>query len=349
MVDQLDKFTDGPRCLAVGSLIDDHSSYSSDFESLSSISVSSTSSEFSEIEQVILEEVNDEIHSGTELPRPVVMEAWGPGCGRTPTIESSGASSDSPNGSCGVALAPVRRARVRGTVFLSGSITNQQTTQNVMHKHNSAVSFQPDSSIAADQMHTAVVPSRQGRSRFGNQYETLSQHAIASDEELLASLLSIMDRQHQESADQDTLLEALNKEHLELALMYELKEQELSRMHAQSKQKSAELSELHQARDAEVAQKYAEIYELCQSHDAELAQKDEEILELRQTQVTLQEELQMQRVQGTCVVCLGATPSLALVPCGHLVLCRSCRYTSALDDCPICRCPIDSMLQIFVP
>jgi len=59
MVDQLDKFTDGPRCLAVGSLIDDHSSYSSDFESLSSISVSSTSSEFSEIEQVILEEVNE--------------------------------------------------------------------------------------------------------------------------------------------------------------------------------------------------------------------------------------------------------------------------------------------------
>ena len=36
-----------------------------------------------------------------------------------------------------------------------------------------------------------------------------------------------------------------------------------------------------------------------------------------------------------CVVCLDEMRSTVLIPCGHLVACRSC--TERLDRCPICR------------
>ena len=46
-----------------------------------------------------------------------------------------------------------------------------------------------------------------------------------------------------------------------------------------------------------------------------------------------------------CVVCLEGKPVMALVPCGHRVLCESCHV--GLQTCPICMTPVESVLKIF--
>mmetsp|Transcript_11114 Transcript_11114/g.33023 ORF Transcript_11114/g.33023 Transcript_11114/m.33023 type:complete len:146 (-) Transcript_11114:140-577(-) len=47
----------------------------------------------------------------------------------------------------------------------------------------------------------------------------------------------------------------------------------------------------------------------------------------------------------TCVVCLDAAPTHALVPCGHRCLCAGC--ARQLDACPLCRKPCTSAIRIF--
>ena len=48
-----------------------------------------------------------------------------------------------------------------------------------------------------------------------------------------------------------------------------------------------------------------------------------------------------------CVVCLERKPVMALVPCGHRVLCESCHVDLQTRQCPICMTPVESVLKIF--
>lgn len=45
-----------------------------------------------------------------------------------------------------------------------------------------------------------------------------------------------------------------------------------------------------------------------------------------------------------CVVCFEQPKTMAFVPCGHLVVCGEC--AKALDSCPICRGPRESLLYV---
>ncbi|KAK3279491.1 hypothetical protein CYMTET_12627 [Cymbomonas tetramitiformis] len=50
-----------------------------------------------------------------------------------------------------------------------------------------------------------------------------------------------------------------------------------------------------------------------------------------------------------CVICLDAEREMALVPCGHAVLCRACSQQITLDSnqCPLCKLPIQSTIKLF--
>ena len=47
-----------------------------------------------------------------------------------------------------------------------------------------------------------------------------------------------------------------------------------------------------------------------------------------------------------CVVCDDLVAAVALVPCGHLCMCLTC--AELVDECPLCRLPIDQRLRVFI-
>ncbi|KAK3243075.1 hypothetical protein CYMTET_47217 [Cymbomonas tetramitiformis] len=48
-----------------------------------------------------------------------------------------------------------------------------------------------------------------------------------------------------------------------------------------------------------------------------------------------------------CIICCDKPFSVALVPCGHVCLCRDCSTCGQLDRCPICRATVDSVLNLY--
>jgi len=49
--------------------------------------------------------------------------------------------------------------------------------------------------------------------------------------------------------------------------------------------------------------------------------------------------------QRSCIICLENERCVALIPCGHLCLCRECSGTQ--KKCPICRTPIQDLLRTY--
>jgi hypothetical protein len=47
-----------------------------------------------------------------------------------------------------------------------------------------------------------------------------------------------------------------------------------------------------------------------------------------------------------CTVCYDSAANIALVPCGHTVLCNRC--ASRVSECPVCRAKVQSRLRIFL-
>ena len=47
-----------------------------------------------------------------------------------------------------------------------------------------------------------------------------------------------------------------------------------------------------------------------------------------------------------CVVCLTNSKQYAVIPCGHLCLCKEC--SERLTNCPVCRCLIKDILKVYV-
>jgi len=48
---------------------------------------------------------------------------------------------------------------------------------------------------------------------------------------------------------------------------------------------------------------------------------------------------------NTCIICLENERCVALIPCGHLCLCRECSGTQ--KKCPVCRTPIQDLLRTY--
>jgi len=55
---------------------------------------------------------------------------------------------------------------------------------------------------------------------------------------------------------------------------------------------------------------------------------------------------------GTCVVCLNASATHVVVPCGHQAFCEECAKnfkSSRRQDCPCCRARITQIIKVYVP
>jgi len=46
-----------------------------------------------------------------------------------------------------------------------------------------------------------------------------------------------------------------------------------------------------------------------------------------------------------CIICLENERCVALIPCGHLCLCRECSGTQT--KCPVCRTPVTTYLRTY--
>jgi len=70
---------------------------------------------------------------------------------------------------------------------------------------------------------------------------------------------------------------------------------------------------------------------------------NKENLELHQRLYSAKEgDLQ---IKHTCVICMD---NLVNVPCRHLAICMSCSQQDNVDSCPICRCSIRELMQVFL-
>lgn len=94
---------------------------------------------------------------------------------------------------------------------------------------------------------------------------------------------------------------------------------------------------------------------------AQLRQRDCEMRALKQRVRALEAELGLVKSEkevaqaelaackhadeGLCVICLSEAASHVAVPCGHLVLCGTCRPAEAA--CPVCRQPTYSVLRVY--
>ena len=52
--------------------------------------------------------------------------------------------------------------------------------------------------------------------------------------------------------------------------------------------------------------------------------------------------------EALCVVCMDMPRSFAMVPCGHLCLCESCKTTNSWTRCPLCRETVENILHVYV-
>lgn len=50
--------------------------------------------------------------------------------------------------------------------------------------------------------------------------------------------------------------------------------------------------------------------------------------------------------ENTCVICLDNISEFALIPCGHVCVCKNCKIFLK-KKCPICNTNINNILEIF--
>jgi hypothetical protein len=54
-----------------------------------------------------------------------------------------------------------------------------------------------------------------------------------------------------------------------------------------------------------------------------------------------------QQPQEDCKICFERECNTVIISCGHSVLCTHCAETLDLKTCPICRNPIERIVQIY--
>ncbi|XP_059173143.1 E3 ubiquitin-protein ligase XIAP-like [Physella acuta] len=65
-----------------------------------------------------------------------------------------------------------------------------------------------------------------------------------------------------------------------------------------------------------------------------------------QADSNLDQENQFTRQQRQCKICMDSEAVITFVPCGHLTCCGTC--AAVIDNCPICRSPIERRIRTFV-
>lgn len=57
-------------------------------------------------------------------------------------------------------------------------------------------------------------------------------------------------------------------------------------------------------------------------------------------------DVEDRRQNSTCVICLGRTPTVVHIPCGHVCLCDDCADAFKDNICPICKGTIESKMNL---
>merc|ERR1711959_809747 len=79
---------------------------------------------------------------------------------------------------------------------------------------------------------------------------------------------------------------------------------------------------------------------------------------LHKEKLELQERLQASRSQAEgaretcqaacCVICMDNLVNTVCLPCRHLALCSECGMSGNVSSCPICRCPVEDKMVVFM-
>jgi hypothetical protein len=61
------------------------------------------------------------------------------------------------------------------------------------------------------------------------------------------------------------------------------------------------------------------------------------------------EGVDVDKIESTqCVVCLDAPRTTVLTPCGHVATCKKCSLLLKASGCPICRRPIEAVVDLHI-
>eukprot|EP00746_Dinoflagellata_sp_MGD_P015028 gnl/MRDRNA2_/MRDRNA2_133267_c0_seq1.p1 gnl/MRDRNA2_/MRDRNA2_133267_c0~~gnl/MRDRNA2_/MRDRNA2_133267_c0_seq1.p1 ORF type:complete len:434 (-),score=114.17 gnl/MRDRNA2_/MRDRNA2_133267_c0_seq1:119-1420(-) len=52
---------------------------------------------------------------------------------------------------------------------------------------------------------------------------------------------------------------------------------------------------------------------------------------------------------AVCSICMDNLVNLVTLPCRHLAVCQDCGFQEGLKECPLCRTPIETKMQIYMP
>jgi hypothetical protein len=74
------------------------------------------------------------------------------------------------------------------------------------------------------------------------------------------------------------------------------------------------------------------------------AQRNSELHDERQRRKNVEIKVAELEKRVICVMCLLNERGVMFQPCFHVVSCKSCQYK--VEECPVCRTPIDGRLQI---
>ena len=73
-----------------------------------------------------------------------------------------------------------------------------------------------------------------------------------------------------------------------------------------------------------------------------------ETLELKSKIQELKLELEREKDKRLCVICTDNNKSILLMPCKHFCLCKECLSHINSSECPLCREPIESAIDVYV-
>eukprot|EP00747_Dinoflagellata_sp_TGD_P214659 gnl/TRDRNA2_/TRDRNA2_87489_c0_seq1.p1 gnl/TRDRNA2_/TRDRNA2_87489_c0~~gnl/TRDRNA2_/TRDRNA2_87489_c0_seq1.p1 ORF type:complete len:487 (-),score=91.63 gnl/TRDRNA2_/TRDRNA2_87489_c0_seq1:64-1437(-) len=217
-------------------------------------------------------------------------------------------------------LTPVRRARVRGTVFLPTSARQPrepppQPQPQPMQQPQQQPSDTTSREVATDQALRAEVAAAEREEALAAERALMAERLLAADRALAAE-------------------EALAAERASY-------EEELERHALEALERQAVLQALDDDRAALEA--------LYQQARRELQRYDSEVSELKRSQDVLRREVARLSQRSACVVCLDRKATLCCVPCGHLALCEGCASQLMSRLCPVCRQPSQYIIHVFMP
>ena len=122
------------------------------------------------------------------------------------------------------------------------------------------------------------------------------------------------------------------------------------RMRQMKADEEREMAEARRVAEAAEAAEAAETFALAAEAEARAAQAEARAAEAEAAKAKAAADArQTAEAAELCVICMDGARSHAFVPCGHRNVCGACSETkiSRLTECPTCRKPFTSIMQVW--